>query len=69
MNRRVTPDNDEPTGGTGRSFRPTRVNTPPDGTYRLVQFMPAIEVPRREGESILAAARRFTDIQLGCYGD
>jgi hypothetical protein len=34
-----------------------------------IKTLPPIEVGRREGESARSAARRFLDIQQGCYGD
>ena len=31
--------------------------------------LPAIEVDRKPGEAAAAAARRFIELQTGCYGD
>jgi hypothetical protein len=61
-----------PSGGTGHNDTLGRAsNELRDYGMPLVQVktLPPIEVHRRPGESARSAARRWLDVQFGCYGE
>lgn len=61
-----------PTGGTGHNdLCGAAANDLRDRGMMLLQVktLPPIEVARRPGESARAAARRWLDVQQGCYGE
>jgi len=57
--------------GADVSERVTAVNEQAESLWNLTHFkdLPPIEVRRMDGESNEEAARRFLDVQYGCYGD